>query len=156
MNGARAASGAGPMSAPLLVLDGVSRHYRLPRQRLFQPAPRRTALVDGQNPFAIVLACSDSRAPVELIFDQGLGDLFVIRVAGNVVAPSQIGSIEYALDALDVRLVVVLGHSWCGAVAAALDPDREAEAYTLAKAMLTGEDAFGMSFIEAFRAGELS
>ena len=74
----------------------------------------------GQAPFAIVLACSDSRVPVEMIFDQGLGDLFVIRVAGNVVAPSQVGSVEYATAQLGTKLVVVLGHSNCGAVDATL------------------------------------
>jgi len=81
---------------------------------------RRAELVDGQNPFAVILACSDSRVPVELIFDQGLGDLFVIRVVGNIVAPSQVGSIEYAASRLGTRLVVVLGHSNCGAVDATL------------------------------------
>ncbi len=81
---------------------------------------RRAELTAGQTPFAVVLACSDSRVPVELIFDQGLGDLFVIRVAGNIVAPSQIGSIEYVVSQLGTRLVVVLGHSDCGAVDAAL------------------------------------
>ena len=81
---------------------------------------RRAELVAGQDPFAVILACSDSRVPVELIFDQGLGDLFVIRVAGNVVAPSQVGSIEYAAAQLGTRLVVVLGHSNCGAVHATL------------------------------------
>ena len=74
----------------------------------------------GQAPFAIVLACSDSRVPVEMIFDQGLGDLFVIRVAGNVVAPSQVGSVEFAATQLGAKLVVVLGHSNCGAVEATL------------------------------------
>jgi carbonic anhydrase len=74
----------------------------------------------GQAPFAIVLACSDSRVPVEMIFDQGLGDLFVIRVAGNVVAPSQVGSVEFAAAQLGAKLVVVLGHSNCGAVDATL------------------------------------
>lgn len=74
----------------------------------------------GQNPFAIILACSDSRVPVELVFDQGFGDLFVIRVAGNVVAPSQIGSIEYAVNQFGTQLVVVLGHSNCGAIIATL------------------------------------
>lgn len=74
----------------------------------------------GQSPFAIILACSDSRVPVELVFDQGFGDLFVIRVAGNIVAPSQIGSIEFAASQFGTRLVVVLGHSNCGAVIAAL------------------------------------
>ena len=81
---------------------------------------RRAELVGGQEPFAVILACSDSRVPVELIFDQGLGDLFVIRVAGNVVAPSQIGSVEFAAASLGTRLVVVLGHSNCGAVQATL------------------------------------
>lgn len=74
----------------------------------------------GQTPFAIILACSDSRVPVELVFDQGFGDLFVIRVAGNIVAPSQVGSIEFAASQFGTRLVVVLGHSNCGAVMAAL------------------------------------
>lgn len=74
----------------------------------------------GQSPIAIILACSDSRVPVELVFDQGFGDLFVIRVAGNVVAPSQIGSIEFAASQFGTKLVVVLGHSNCGAVTAAL------------------------------------
>ena len=76
---------------------------------------------DGQAPFAIVLGCSDSRVPAEIVFDQGLGDLFVIRVAGNIVAPSQIGSVEFAATKFNTRLVVVLGHSQCGAVIAAVD-----------------------------------
>jgi len=78
-------------------------------------------LVADQAPFAIVLGCSDSRVPAEMVFDQGLGDLFVIRVAGNIVAPSQVGSIEFAAERFGVRLVVVLGHSQCGAVQAALE-----------------------------------
>src|SRR5688572_24260154 len=82
---------------------------------------RREELADGQNPIAIVLACSDSRSPAEIVFDQGLGDLFVIRVAGNVVAPSQIGSVEFAAERFHTRLVVVMGHTGCGAIAATLD-----------------------------------
>lgn len=82
---------------------------------------RRDELVDGQNPFAIILGCSDSRVPAELVFDQGLGDLFVIRVAGNVVAPSQVGSVEFAAEHFGTPLVVVLGHSMCGAVQATLE-----------------------------------
>jgi carbonic anhydrase len=82
---------------------------------------QRDELVAGQHPFAVILGCSDSRVPVEIIFDQGLGDLFVIRVAGNIVAASQIGSIEFAAEQFDTRLVVVLGHSRCGAVQATLD-----------------------------------
>jgi carbonic anhydrase len=82
---------------------------------------RRNELVDGQEPFAIILGCSDSRVPAEIVFDQGLGDLFVIRVAGNIVAPSQIGSVEFAAERTGARLVVVLGHSMCGAILATLE-----------------------------------
>jgi carbonic anhydrase len=82
---------------------------------------RRTELVAGQEPFAIVLGCSDSRVPAELVFDQGFGDLFVIRVAGNVVAPSQVGSVEFAASLYSTRLVVVMGHSQCGAVIATME-----------------------------------
>jgi carbonic anhydrase len=82
---------------------------------------RRRELVEGQAPFAVILGCSDSRVPVEIVFDQHLGDLFVIRVAGNVVAPSQIGSVEFAAEKFGTRLVVVLGHSMCGAVLATLE-----------------------------------
>lgn len=78
-------------------------------------------LASGQAPFAIVLGCSDSRVPAEIVFDQGLGDLFVIRVAGNIVAPSQVGSVEFAAERFGTRLVVVLGHSMCGAVTATLE-----------------------------------
>lgn len=89
---------------------------------------KRPALVKDQNPLAIILGCSDARVPVEIVFDQGLGELFVIRVAGNVVAPSQIGSIEFAAEKFDTQLVVVLGHSHCGAVTACveamIDPDK--------------------------------
>ncbi len=82
---------------------------------------RRRELTEGQEPFAIVLGCSDSRVPAELVFDQGLGDLFVIRVAGNIVAPSQVESVEFAADRFHTRLVVVLGHSTCGAILATLE-----------------------------------
>jgi carbonic anhydrase len=82
---------------------------------------RRAELVARQEPFAIVLGCSDSRVPLEIVFDQGLGDLFVIRVAGNIVAPSLVGSVEFAAQRFGTRLVVVLGHSQCGAVAATLE-----------------------------------
>lgn len=78
-------------------------------------------LLGGQAPFAIILGCSDSRVPAELVFDQGIGDLFVIRVAGNIVAPSQIGSVEFAADTFGTRLVVVLGHTRCGAVIGTLE-----------------------------------
>jgi carbonic anhydrase len=82
---------------------------------------RRDELTTGQEPFAIILGCSDSRVPAEIIFDQGLGDLFVIRVAGNIVASSQVGSVEFAAARYSTRLVVVLGHSQCGAVLATLE-----------------------------------
>lgn len=86
-------------------------------RRLAQPAE----LPQEQQPFAVVLGCSDSRVPAEIVFDQGLGELFVIRVAGNVVAPSQIGSVEFAVSRFGTRLVVVLGHTQCGAILATLD-----------------------------------
>ncbi|MCW1968057.1 MAG: carbonic anhydrase [Anaerolineae bacterium] len=86
----------------------------------FMSQTRRRELAARQTPFAIILGCSDSRVPAELVFDQGLGDLFVIRVAGNVVAPSGIGSVEFAAAQFGTRLVVVLGHSQCGAVSATL------------------------------------
>ena len=89
---------------------------------------RRNELVDGQTPFAIILGCSDSRVPTEIVFDQGLGDLFVIRIAGNIVAPSQIGSIEFAVETFQTPLVVVLGHTHCGAVAATLNQIRQPQA----------------------------
>ena len=92
---------------------------------IFNNAPshksRRHSLAEDQDPFAIILGCSDSRVPSEIVFDQGLGDLFVVRVAGNIVAPSQIGSIELAVERFGARLVVVMGHSRCGAIQATLD-----------------------------------
>jgi carbonic anhydrase len=94
------------------------------RERRFSPS-RRVKLIHEQWPFAIILGCSDSRVPVEIVFDQGLGDLFVIRVAGNIVAPSQIGSVEFAAAQFGTRLVVVLGHSQCGAVLATLQEYRQ-------------------------------
>jgi carbonic anhydrase len=82
---------------------------------------RRAELTAGQEPFAAILGCSDSRVPVEIVFDQGLGDLFVIRVAGNIVAPSQIGSVEFVAERFKTRLVVVLGHSRCGVIQATVE-----------------------------------
>jgi carbonic anhydrase len=87
----------------------------------FLSQARRFELAQSQAPFAIVLGCSDSRVPAEIVFDQGLGDLFVIRVAGNIVAPSQVGSVEFAAERFGTRLVVVLGHSGCGAILATLE-----------------------------------
>src|SRR5918993_934020 len=82
---------------------------------------RLIELTSGQEPFAIILGCSDSRVPAEMVFDQGLGDLFVVRVAGNIVASSQVGSVEFAAERYHTRLVVVLGHSMCGAILATLE-----------------------------------
>ena len=96
-------------------VDGVRSHEILTGQS------RRDELANKQDPFAIILGCSDSRVPAELVFDQGLGDLFVIRVAGNIVAASQIGSVEFAAERFGTPLVVVLGHSRCGAVFATLE-----------------------------------
>ena len=87
---------------------------------LLGPGPR-AELTKEQRPFAIILGCSDARVPAEIVFEQGLGDLFVIRVAGNIVAPSQVGSVEFAAARFGTRLVVVLGHSECGAVLATLE-----------------------------------
>ncbi|MGA2551324.1 MAG: carbonic anhydrase [Burkholderiaceae bacterium] len=89
-------------------------------ETLVSPA-RRLEVSTGQEPFAIVLGCSDARVPAEIVFAQGLGDLFVIRVAGNIVAPSQVGSVEFAAERFGTRLVVVLGHSQCGAILATLE-----------------------------------
>ena len=86
---------------------------------------RRPDMAEGQNPFAIILGCSDSRVPAEVVFDQGLGDLFVIRVAGNIVAPSQVGSVEFAAARFGTRLVVVMGHTRCGAIQATVDSVRD-------------------------------
>ena len=96
-------------------VSGMRRNATLTNQT------RRTELAAGQEPFAIILGCSDSRVPAEIVFDQGLGDLFVIRVAGNIVASSQVGSVEFAAARFGTRLVVVLGHSQCGAVLATLE-----------------------------------
>jgi carbonic anhydrase len=87
----------------------------------FESRARRIELAAGQAPFAAILGCSDSRVPVEIVFDQGLGDLFVIRVGGNIVAPSQIGSVEFAAEQFGSRLVVVLGHTRCGVIETTLD-----------------------------------
>src|SRR5271156_6001044 len=105
-----------------LLRDGNRRFIADVRSRENLPSrARRVELAAGQAPFATILGCSDSRVPVEIVFDQGLGDLFVIRVAGNIVAPSQIGSVEFAAEQFGTRLVVVLGHSQCGAIQTTLE-----------------------------------
>ncbi len=90
------------------------------RNESFASATQGKDLTTSQTPFAVILGCSDSRVPAEIVFDQSLGDLFVIRVAGNIVAPSGIGSVEFAVEQFGVPLVIVLGHSQCGAVIATL------------------------------------
>jgi len=110
----------GPETLELL-LEGNRRYVEDRRKSPNQSANRRLELTKGQSPHSIVLGCSDSRVPPEIIFDQGLGDLFVIRVAGNVVDDIVLGSIEYAAEHLGSSLLMVLGHSDCGAVKAAMD-----------------------------------
>jgi carbonic anhydrase len=99
--------------------EGNQRFVTNQMQRV--SSSHRPDLASGQTPFAIILGCSDSRVPAELVFDQGLGDLFVIRVAGNIVAPSQVGSVEFAASRYETKLVVVVGHSQCGAIAATME-----------------------------------
>ena len=117
-----AASGISANEALRLLKEGNARYVDGKLQHPHQ-GPERRALTSGQgqHPLAAVLTCSDSRVPPEIIFDQGIGDIFVIRVAGNVAATDEIGSIEYAVDVRAVPLVVVLGHTQCGAVGAVLD-----------------------------------
>ena len=102
------------------LLEGNTRYMSGRSIHPNQGSERREEVQRGQMPFAVILGCSDSRVPPEIIFDQGIGDLFVIRVAGNVVDDAVLGSIEYAVEHLGVRLIVVLGHQRCGAVLAAL------------------------------------
>ncbi len=103
------------------LLEGNRRFFEERPVHPRSTAGRRSEVADGQDPVAVVLACSDSRVPPEILFDQGLGDLFVVRTAGNVVDDAALGSIEYAAAHLGVRLIVVLGHTRCGAVGAALE-----------------------------------
>src|SRR5688572_27803418 len=101
--------------------EGNERFVAGARKHRTSLETRRREIADNQEPFAIILGCSDSRVPAEIVFDQGLGDLFVIRVAGNIVAPSQVGSVEFAAERFHTRLVVVLGHSDCGAIEATIE-----------------------------------
>lgn len=120
---ALAKEGAGMNAAEALhrLMAGNARYAAGKATRPDQTVARRNSLAQGQKPFAIIVSCSDSRVPPEIVFDQGLGDLFVIRVAGNVVDDHALGSIEYAAEHLGVRLVLVLGHEKCGAVSAAVE-----------------------------------
>src|SRR5438128_2600778 len=120
-----------PAEAISRLKDGNSRYTNGNQQHPRQSTKQRVELIKSQHPFAIVVGCADSRVPPEIVFDQGLGDLFVLRVAGNVIDDHSLGSIEYAVDHLAVRLIVVLGHQSCGGVKAAKDtnaPKHEAPA----------------------------
>jgi carbonic anhydrase len=110
-----------PALTALAALKEGNRRFVAELREAGNVRSRRRELPAGQEPLAIILGCSDARVPAEIVFDQGLGDLFVIRVAGNIVAPSQVGSVEFAAAAFGTRLVVVLGHSNCGAIHATLD-----------------------------------
>ena len=107
-----------------MLMDGNDRFVRGQRCHPNQDADHRAALAPGQRPFAVVFGCSDSRLAAEIIFDRGLGDLFVVRTAGHVSGPEVLGSIEYGVQVLDAPLVVVLGHDSCGAVTAAAEAHR--------------------------------
>jgi carbonic anhydrase len=108
------------------LLEGNQRYVRHKEQHPDESLARRKELIGGQHPFAVILGCADSRVPPELLFDQGLGDLFVIRVAGNIVDDAILGSIEYAVEHLGTKLILVLGHEKCGAVSAAVDGGKSA------------------------------
>jgi len=111
-----------PDKALKLLIDGNKRYVSATEDGAeLTITTKRQSIEDGQNPFAVILGCSDSRVPAELVFNRGLGDLFVIRVAGNIVAPSQIGSVEFACQHFGTQLVVVLGHSHCGAINATVE-----------------------------------
>ncbi|MBE9004439.1 carbonic anhydrase [Fortiea sp. LEGE XX443] len=109
-----------PNQALKLLLDGNQRFIQQKRQYPHQSLAHLQLLAKAQYPFAAILGCADSRVPTEIIFDQGLGDLFVVRVAGNVASDMAIGSLEYTTAVLGTQLIVVLGHKNCGAVAAAI------------------------------------
>ncbi|BCB90619.1 carbonic anhydrase [Phytohabitans suffuscus] len=115
---------ATPATALQVLVEGNKRFVTGERRHPHQDADRRAALAPAQRPFAVLFGCSDSRLAAEIIFDQGLGDLFVVRTAGHVVGAEVLGSIEYAVAALDTPLIAVLGHDSCGAIAAALDAVR--------------------------------
>jgi carbonic anhydrase len=113
-----------PTEALRLLLEGNERFITGERLHPNQDADRRAAVAPNQHPFAVLFGCSDSRLAAEIIFDRGLGDLFVVRTAGHVVGPEVLGSVEYAIAALDTPLIAVLGHDSCGAIGAAVDSIR--------------------------------
>ncbi len=123
--GIRPSRVASPPEAIRALKEGNSRFFGGQSMRHDLGANERRAQIMGQTPFAVVLACSDSRVPVELVFDQGFGDLFVVRVAGNVVGQEGLGTIEYAIRHLRVQLIMVMGHEGCGAVQSAMFPEED-------------------------------
>jgi carbonic anhydrase len=130
-----------PTAALQKLKEGNARFVADKPQAKHVGAKTRTELAKGQHPFAIVLTCADSRVSPELIFDQGLGDLFVLRVAGNIADPNMIGSIEYALGNLKSPLIVVMGHEKCGAIEAALSDEKpEGNLGKLIKEVHVGKD----------------
>jgi len=116
---------ASPADAYAALLEGNARFVQGDRLHPNQDADRRSAVAPQQRPFAVLFGCSDSRLAAEIIFDRGLGDLFVVRTAGHVAGPEVLGSIEYGVNVLSAPLVVVLGHDSCGAVTAASEADRD-------------------------------
>jgi carbonic anhydrase len=110
------------------LLDGNARFVAGTSEHPRQDATRRSETAAGQKPFAIIVGCADSRTSPELLFDQGIGDLFVVRLAGNIVDDAALGSVEFAVAKLGARLIVVLGHEKCGAVSAAVDAVKGAAA----------------------------
>ena len=119
-----AATLAEPIDPLARLMAGNERFVHGQMQHMDQSAARRGELVAGQHPFAVIVSCSDSRVPPAVIFDQGLGRLFVVRLAGEVVDPAAVGSVEYAVEHLHVHLIMVLGHDQCGAVKAAMQPGK--------------------------------
>ncbi|MDT0329041.1 carbonic anhydrase [Nocardiopsis lambiniae] len=117
----------GARQALRLLKEGNRRWRRFASRHPNEGRNRRIEVAQGQNPFALVLGCADSRVPPELVFDRGLGDLFTVRSAGEVLDSSVLGSVTYAVEHLEVPLIVVLGHSSCGAVSAAVDTHRTGE-----------------------------
>jgi carbonic anhydrase len=118
-----------------LLMAGNRRHVSDKHAHPNRSASRRGEVIERQEPFAVILGCADSRVPTAVVFDQGIGDLFVVRIAGNLVDDLVLGSIEYAIEHLHVPLVVVLGHSRCGAIAAAFDRHARGHIATLVNAL---------------------
>jgi len=118
-----------------LLMAGNRRHVSDKHAHPNRSASRRVQVIERQEPFAVILGCADSRVPTTVVFDQGIGDLFVVRIAGNIVDDFVLGSIEYAVEYLHVPLVMVLGHSRCGAIAAAFDHKADGHIAALANAL---------------------